>query len=418
MNDQLEMIETEVAIVGAGPAGNSAALFLAKEGVPHLLFDKTMFPRDKVCGDGLSGKVVHLLQEIDPRLVEKMAHAPDKFLGSWGVRFVAPSGKDLLVPYNDPDGAPDYAPGFVARRYDFDHFLVEQLDARWTDRRFGYALQDVSRENGVVRLVFSKDGRQVVCRARLVIAADGERSLIARKVNGYRMEPEHYYAGIRAYYKNVTGMSEGNFIELHFIKEALPGYFWIFPLPGNRANVGIDMLSDDIRKKKINLRQIFESIIATHPEIKQRFRHAQRESRISGWGLPIGSKRRRISGDGYLLTGDAAGLIDPFTGEGIGNAMISGKFAARVAAQAVAARDYSAARLAQYDDLVYARLQKELELSNKIRNLARFPWLFNFLFNRLNGNAEMRQMFSAMFNDLDVRAKLRSPSFYLRLLFG
>ena len=413
-----DIIRTKVAVVGAGPAGSTASICLAKEKIEHVIFDKAVFPREKVCGDGLSGKVVHLLQEIDSGLLDAMARQTDKFLGSWGVRFVAPNGKELEVPYKDKDGQSKYAPGYVARRMDFDYFLVQNLDPRWSDRRFGYELKAVQPEKDHIRLEFRHAGRTVVCQADLVIAADGDRSRIARQLNGRRMRTNHYYAGIRAYYRNVTGLSERNYIELHFVKEALPGYFWIFPLPGGSVNAGLDMPADEVRRKRINLRRLMETIIKEHPEISARFRGAEREGRISGWGLPIAAENHPLSGERFMLTGDAGALIDPFTGEGIGNAMISGRLAAQVAANAVRENDYSARRLSVYDGLVRERLQKELELSEKIRRLARRPWLFNFLFSRINANAKMRELFSNMYNDLDVRAKLKTPSFYLRLLLN
>src|SRR5688572_26320535 len=117
-------IYTDVLITGAGPAGASAALFLAKKGIACVVADKMKFPRDKICGDALSGKVVEVLNKLNPLLVDELKHN-DNFLGSWGVTFVAPNGEALRVPFKTKKGN-NTAPGFIAKRLDFDNWLVEK----------------------------------------------------------------------------------------------------------------------------------------------------------------------------------------------------------------------------------------------------------------------------------------------------
>ncbi len=139
-----------------------------------------------------------------------------------------------------------------------------------------------------------------------------------------------------------------NFIELHFLPELLPGYFWIFPMPNGRANVGAGMLSSVVAKRKVDLKKEMEKIINEHPVISKRFVHAKPEGKAQGWGLPLGRKVGSISGDNLLLCGDAASLIDPFTGEGIGNAVLSGRYAAEKALNAIATNDYSVKNLRKF----------------------------------------------------------------------
>jgi flavin-dependent dehydrogenase len=179
------------------------------------------------------------------------------------------------------------------------------------------------------------------------------------------------------------------------------------------------MISKDVRDKKINLRERMLQAIATNPGIKDRFRDATPDGKILGWGLPMGMSRAPISGEGYLLTGDAAQLIDPFSGEGIGNALYSGLRAARAIEEAVRSSDYSAAFLKQaYDDPVYKRIWGELRTSATLQRLSRYPWLFNFVINKANKSPTLRNTFSGMFTDLDLRSKLRRPTFYLKMLFN
>ena len=216
----------------------------------------------------------------------------------------------------------------------------------------------------------------------------------------------------------MTGLSADNFIELHFIQDFLPGYLWVFPLPNGEANVGVGMLSSVVSKKKINLRQRLTEMLETHPALKSRFSGAERLGPVRGWGLPLGSKRRPLSGENYLLLGDAGSLIDPFSGEGISHAMVSGRHAADWAARAVAANDFQPAFLKGYDRAVYNRLGQELRLSRMMQRLLNFPSLFNFLANRAASNPTLAETLSMMFLDLNLRERLRQPGFYFRLLFG
>lgn len=410
-------MHTDTCIIGAGPGGATAAITLARMGKPSVLVDKAIFPRDKICGDALSGKVVEVFRKLDPSLVDRIAAEPSH-LGSWGVTFVAPNTKALRVPFRQHfDKDQEQAPGFIAKRLDFDNFLVEEC-RRYPeiDLREGVALTEFRREGD--RWVLSDKAGNTVISARMVIVADGAHSRFAKVVHGQQVEPKHYCAGLRAYYKGVQGMDADNFIELHFLKDFLPGYFWIFPLPNGMANVGVGMRTDKVSQRKVNLKARMFEIIEKYPELKDRFAGAELQGKVQGFGLPLGSRKRRISGEGYLLIGDAGSLIDPFTGEGIGNALYSGYFAAHQVQRSQASGDFSAAALRVYDQEVYARLWSELKLSHRMQRLVNYPWLFNFVVNKARRNKVLSETISCMFEDLDLRERLRNPMFYFKLLFA
>lgn len=411
-------ITTDVAIIGAGPAGSSTSIFLSKAGISHVIFDKELFPRDKICGDALSGKSVRILKNMEMNIISEMEKDTSHFLDSWGVRFVAPNGKGVDIPFTADIHKEDHAPGFIVRRYYFDNFLINHIDDQYGDKRLGYKIKNVDfDENGAI-IQYEYNGKEGFCRAKVVIGAGGDRSIMAKKIAGHKIEAKHYIGGVRAYYKNVSGFYGQNFIELHFIKEALPGYLWIFPMAGNEANVGLGMLKKDMQNKNVNLKKILKKALAENETIKSRFENAELIDDIKGWGLPLGSKKRDLAGERYLLVGDAASLIDPFSGEGIGNALFSGKVAAGVVQEALRENDFSYNFLSRYNNRIYNELAKELNLSFRLQQLVRFPWLFNFLMDRLQTNDALRDMVSHMFTDLDMRAKLKSPSFYMKLLFS
>jgi geranylgeranyl reductase family protein len=400
-----------IIIIGAGPAGSTTALALAKKGISCLLLDQSEFPRDKVCGDALSGKVLLTLKRIDPLLVDGLA-AQEHTLDSHGVTFVAPNGKVLKVPFRREDNK-EKPPGYISRRYDFDNWLFnEAKKANGVQTKLNVRIEKFRRE-GKDWIISDKDEKHVF-RTSLLIAADGAHSRFAKEVGGIQMEDEHYCAGLRAYYKGVKDLDPNGYIELHFVKDFLPGYFWIFPLPNGYANVGVGMRSDVVSKKKVNLKEDMLRLIREYEPIRSRFEGAEMEGPIRGYGLPLGSKKRPLSGDGFILLGDAGSLIDPFTGEGIGNAMIS----ALKAAEAIEALkgNYTAAALQMYDDSVYKRLWPELSLSKKMQELVKYPWLFNLVVNKAVRSKTLRETISCMFEDIDLRGRLKDPRFYLKVL--
>ena len=149
-----------------------------------------------------------------------------------------------------------------------------------------------------------------------------------------------------------------------------------------------------------------------------RFAEARPLEKPVGWNLPLGSTHRCNYGDGFLLLGDAAGLIDPFTGEGIGNAMVSGKVAAEIAAEAKESHNYSSEFLNQYDTRVWNAIGSELNVSTKLQRLARSRFLLNFVINRASRNDEVRNIIAGMLANEIPKKELSNPLFYLKILFS
>lgn len=413
------MKPTDIVIIGAGPAGCSTSLFLAKNKIPHTIIDKALFPRDKVCGDALSGKVVYVMKQLNEQMIYDYNQNSNQFLPSWGVKFVAPNGKSIDIPFKNDISKETHAPGFISKRIDFDASLFNRLDRNYAQIFDGTELINVEKNNNGITLQLKNNTEEFEIKdVKMLIGAEGDRSMVAKKLSNIKKENDHYCAGIRAYYEGVTELHNQNFIELHFLEELLPGYFWIFPLPNGQANVGAGMLSSSVSAKKVNLKEDMLRAIANNPKIKHRFANANLVGKIQGWGLPLGSKKRVISGDNFLLTGDAASLIDPFTGEGIGNAMYSGMLAAAHIQNCITQNNFSATFNQQYDSAFYDRQWDELKLSHTMQKLCKYPWLFNFVVNKANKNRALRETISCMFEDLDLRAKLRNPLFYVKLLIN
>ena len=251
----------DLIVVGAGPGGSTTATVAARAGLRVLMLDKDTFPRDKICGDAISGKSVDVLRELG--LLDLVVR--DESLGSWGVTFSGPSGDVAAIPFSKFMDAP-VAPGFVSRREVFDDILFRVAGEAGAEI---WQNTDVSgivrREDGTVEgVTVSRDGREPqVIKAPLVVGADGAYSVVARDLGMQQLSEKHYCAGLRAYYEGVTGFHPKNFIEIHFVDESIPGYFWIFPMPNGRANVGIGMLSSAVKKRRVKLKPLLDQLVNT-----------------------------------------------------------------------------------------------------------------------------------------------------------
>lgn len=412
------MKKTDVCIVGAGPGGAATALKLHQLGIPCVLIDKSTFPRDKICGDAISGKVATVLRRIDPDIMERFEADAQLQTDIWGIRFVAPNAREIDVPFRakyDPENDPKQ--GYVSKRLDFDDFLVEEVRKKESISFFeNISIENYEQKNGAWYLA-DKSGEFKV-EAKILIMANGANSNFSRHHAGLEKDPAHHAGAVRAYYKNVRGMHPDGFIELHFLKEINPGYFWIFPLPNGYANIGLGMRSDFISEKKYNLRKGLKEVIEQHPHLRERFKDATLDGKIIGYGLPLGSKKRPISGERYMLVGDAGHLIDPLSGEGIGNAIYSGVIAAEQARDCLEAEDFSAKTMKAYDVRVERVLGKEMQLSYQLQKMMARPWLVNLLANWVARNRTLIDLISLMYIDLDVRKKAINPIFWVKLLMG
>lgn len=404
--------QNPIIVLGAGPAGAATALRLSYLGIPCTLLDKATFPRDKVCGDAISGKVPTLLNRLDPAIMDRFRkrYTPTDV---WGIRFYPPSGKLIELPFKvGYERIPDAAPGYVSKRIDFDNFLIEEVRRRDDiDLRLDDEVKNITRTPSGWHL---RTAAQNEYECRLLIDGSGAHSKFSRKEARLEVDKRHHAAAVRAYYRGVTGFHEDNFIELHFLKEYNPGYFWIFPLPNGEANVGLGMRSDIVKRKKLNLRKELDGIIAS-PAFRERFAGAEQVDPTVGYGLPLGSKERTLSGDNYLLIGDAGHLIDPLTGEGIGNGVYSGFIAAELAEKCLAEERFDAAFLAAYDVRVARVLRSELRLSYRLQQVMQWRWITNFLTGIVADNPKIIELLCKMYTDFELRKRLVHPGFWWKL---
>ncbi|MBC8088241.1 MAG: geranylgeranyl reductase family protein [Phycisphaerae bacterium] len=336
------MMRADVIVVGAGPGGASAAYHLAKRGRSVLLLDRARFPRDKSCGDGLTRFTTHQLDEMG--VLDLLPDAPT----SHGAR-VYMRGKGFR-DYRYPDDPNPRRQGRVVPRELLDAAIVQRAryaGAEVYEEALGAQLlrDDDGAVNGVV---VQHNGVTEELRARAVIAADGASSRLARQAGLITTAPGDIGYAIRGYYTDIAGLDDVLEIYMPLLdptdRYLLPSYGWVFPIAPGQANIGVGLVR---RERDANVRDLFERFLA---ELRRDARFASMEPEGEWRGAPLRFDFRpdRCSAPGLLLVGDAAGMISPFTGEGIGYALTSGRLAAECIDASLRTAGFATPDLSQY----------------------------------------------------------------------
>jgi geranylgeranyl reductase family protein len=336
----------DVIVVGAGPAGSSAAFHLAQAGVDVLLLEKAAFPRDKICGDGLTPRAVRQLVAMGIDL-DAPGWARNK-----GLRIVG-AGHRLELPWPELASFPPY--GMVRTRMDFDEILArhaQKSGARLMERTAvtGPLVDErTGRVVGVTAKPLDDRGRRIGApgddlefRAPVVIAADGVSARIAIALGLERREDRPMGVAVRAYYE--TPRHDDAWMESWLElwdgtpgqSNLLPGYGWIFGVGDGTANVGLGILNTSKAFQHVDYKDILQRWLANTPA-EWGFRDENRVGRVGSAALPMGFNRKPHYTRGVLLAGDSGGMVNPFNGEGIDYALESGHIAAETVVQALAA---------------------------------------------------------------------------------
>jgi geranylgeranyl reductase family protein len=325
----------DVIVVGAGPAGSAAAYHLSRAGLDVLAVDRATFPRDKVCGDGLTPRAVAALIRMGVDV------ADEGFLRIDASRVHGADGRPMDVGWRGR-ALPGF--GMVRRRFELDHMLVERARAAGVTVLEGVEAAGPVMESGrVVGVRLRTDGEpspaERVVRARFVVAADGASTRLAARAGGGRDPSAPTAVAARRYYR-VDGPTDPVFETWIGIKGAgrrLPGYGWAFPTGDGATNVGAFVIRPGRAAGgaspdgALSARAAFDAFITDLSALSHSRIFAEEDALgpITSSAIPIGMDRLRTAVSGLLVVGDAAGLANPFTGEGIGYALESGELAAR-----------------------------------------------------------------------------------------
>jgi geranylgeranyl reductase family protein len=403
----------DVVIVGAGPAGSAAALRIARQGFDVLLVDQARFPRDKPCGEYLNPAAVAALRRLG--LVDALLEAGARSVA--GVRLVSPAGRALQVPY-PPRGA-DPVWGLSVPRLALDDTLLRAAGAAGARVREGFRVDDLlTRGPRVTGIVGRSDHGAETVRARLVLAADGTRSVIARRLRLTRAPSAPHRLGLVAHYEGVEG---AGWVEMHAGRR---GYCGLGYSAEGGANVAMVAEPEDLPQIRGRAEVFYEERLAQFPAIARRLKTGQRTGRLMVTGS-MSAKVSLVAAPGLLLLGDAAGFYDPFTGEGISYALRGAELAAAAAAaalspsclrgsnrhapaEATAFHAYAAQRRAEFGSRVL--------VSRVIQALLARPAALEAVFRRFEADLTLAQRLIGVTAGVLPPRVVMTPDYLVRLL--
>ncbi len=324
--------DADVIVVGAGPGGSAAATVLARQGLDVLLLEKSQFPREKVCGDGLTPRAVRMLVRLG---IDTSTQAG--WLHNKGLRIYGGRVDPFDMPWPELSDFPDY--GLVCPRSVFDDLLAGTAMEAGTRLHTGVRVTGPSRHERSGRVVGVTDASGRSWRAPIVIGADGNSARLAVQVGREHDPKRPMGVAVRSYYTSPRHDMDWmeSYLELwdgeRGKSNLLPGYGWVFGLGDGTVNAGLGMLNTSSAFGKTDYRELMRRWLNSTPE-QWGFREENRLQPIRGAALPMAFNRKPIYRDGLLLLGDSAGMVSPFNGEGISYAMEAAEMAARSIADA------------------------------------------------------------------------------------
>jgi geranylgeranyl reductase family protein len=368
-------VDADVIVVGAGPAGSSAAYHLASSGLDVLVLEKATFPRDKVCGDGLTPRAVASLAKMGIDTSADAGWARNK-----GLRIVG-GGLRLELPWPELSSFPNY--GLVRPRADFDELLARTAEKAGARVREGVNVSGPVRDDRTGRVVgvaARTGGEEVTFRAPVVVAADGNSARLALSLGIQKRDDRPLGVAVRRYYRSPR--TDDDYLESHLElwegrpgeSRLLPGYGWIFGMGDGTSNVGLGILNTTPAFGNTDYRDLLRRWLSALPA-EWGYCEENATGPVRGSALPMGFNRTPHYTNGVLLVGDAGGMVNPFNGEGIAYAMESGETAADVVVQALARSGHVSRERAlyQYPEAMRARYGGYYTLGRVFVNLIGNP---------------------------------------------
>lgn len=345
----------DVAIVGAGPGGSSTAHFLAQRGLDVLLLDRAEFPRDKTCGDGLTPRALRVLDDMGILgEVQQKGWPIDRY------EVVAPNGKRTTAATQ----------ALCIPRLQLDEMILRRAVASGAEFRGGVTVERVEPASGAVTI----HARHELLQARFAVIATGAATGVLTRSKILPKQPRAMLAA-RAYFSDLAA---DNAFRLYFGGVPQPGYGWMFPVGSGVANVGVGYFSNRERRPA---RVILEDWL------RKRLPEARMTSEMHGYPIRVDFLRAPTHADRTLLVGEAAGLVNPLTGEGIDYALESGQLAAEHLLQE---------DLGSYHAHLHQRFAKVFRFSEHIRDWYCKPPLLNVLVPLANRRPELRQLLASI----------------------
>lgn len=366
----------DVVIVGAGPAGSTAAIYLARSGHKVLLLDKENFPRDKVCGDGLIADSLRCLDRIG--LLSR----------------VESRGRVIsYMSYYSPSRirVDTYSKMVTIKRIYLDNIIVQEA-VKSGAVFFKSNVTNIEQNDDLV-LISTAESKSLF-RAKICVVATGAHITLGKKL-GIIDDAHPNAVAVRCYVKSPVILNE---LVFSYDKEIIPGYGWIFPLPDGEFNIGCGVLRDQIITESLNLHKVFGRFVSTFPLAKEVMAKATGKTQLVGAPLRcgfVGVSAPRVNR--IVAIGESIGTTFPFTGEGIGKAMESAEMAAGVINRYLSSGNYSL--LAEYDRLLKDELEPKYNGYRKAEKWLSKAWINDFLARQAQKSPYMRECLTKLIEE-------------------
>ncbi|MDB5205607.1 MAG: NAD(P)/FAD-dependent oxidoreductase [Flavisolibacter sp.] len=404
--------DCDVLIIGGGPAGSSLAYYLAKEGISVIIVEAYKFPRDKTCGDAVSRVALTELQALGITDLKEFSEANI-------VNDVALFVEDEKVSVGLAKPENHLLQGRVIPRLQLDNWIYKAAkkmgaayleDARLSSYTVHkeYVLAEIKERNGANHI-----------RAKMIVGADGSNSTVARILHGIKPDEAYQLLGLRAYFEGVNGPDDR--CDIFFSKENFPGLFWFFPTGKGTANVGSAMIASTLPQNETHVKELLLQQIQKNKNLAQRIGDGKIRGKISGWPLTFQSPTHQVVNERLALIGDAAGLINPLSGDGIQYALLSGRWASETIIECCRKNNFSIAALTAYKKKLHKEMAYDMAVSNLLikvtRNRTFTPlWMEVLLivFERAKSDAEYASIIAGIFDGTLPSYKALNPSFILK----
>ncbi len=404
----------DVLIAGGGPAGSALAFHLSRAGIKTAVAEAGKFPRDKVCGDGVSPIAMRELQLLG--ITETPTFRQANEINEVGLYI---KEDKAIVELHKPDDMPYHAR--IIPRMELDTLIYEAA------KRAGATFFEQSR---VVDYTISKE--KVVTTIRngksnlnlssgVIIGADGGRSLVARKLRGAKPDIAFQLLGLRAYYEGVNGPR--NRVDIYFSEENFPGIYWAFPFGKAGANIGMAMVYKTYPQQASQVTRIFETHLRENTALKTRIGQGTLNGKIEGWPISIYDPRSPVVSDRLMLVGEAAGLINPLSGDGIQYALLSARWAADCLAGCFKRDDLSTGALSAFREKLEHEFSYDFAFSNLLvhfgRNKTMTPvWMaiLSILISRSKADPQFAKVLAGVFEGTYPSYEALKPQFVSKVL--
>lgn len=400
----------DVVVVGAGPGGSATAHFLAKGGLDVALLDKATFPRDKTCGDGLTPRALGVLQEMG--ILDRVRAFAYQING---IEMYGTKGDEMVAPIPQNEHYPNYL--LIAPRYQLDEIIfqraVESGVQFWGNTR----VRTIEQYPDHAEVHASHQGKELRLAGRIVVLAVGSNLGLLGKMGFLNRSPGLILA-VRGYYEGLQGLHDR--VQVHFDQVPLPGYAWVFPLSETRANVGIGFWKGQMpwKRSPSSPRIAFDHFLAHNPKMKAMMAHARQDGQVKGFPLRVDFARSKTCEERILLVGESAGLVSPFTGEGIDFALESGRLAAGFIQRRFEEGDFSPAALSKYDPLLRSHFQRLFVFLSRIRRLYLNPFIMDRAIMATDKFPDVRELLVKILMSQEDAASLVTLPVMRKVLLG